>query len=294
MKNLLKTLKGMQYAIVDDNETGGPSGPEPAGETGVTDDNTDYDAEVTKRGARSVIEENRAKAKELKALKAELEEFKKPKPQPQQQQEAPKGKKYERIPHLKAFVDKYKGGVTADKITEYLEDIAELTLETASGAAQFHSGEVMKKFEDMTELQQEYQERRLGKTLDELAQEPKYKFLVTKYRDEIIETTKKDIKDPKFWKNKSVIEAMAGKVIMSHVDDLETTTAAPVKEKVNETDNTSSARAGSSGSVSQEEMEEAAGLGDFDLSTAQGKKMAIESARARKKRDELFSKLQNQ
>ena len=297
MLDLLKTfvpLFGMSMAFAD-GDGGSSDGSDSGGNSDVTDDELDDEGWIAKRGAKNLREELKRKNKDIedaKALRAELEALKAVKPKEDIKPALPGVtlKRYQHIPHLKSFVDKYKGGVGAEQIQEYLEDIAELSIETSMGASDYKIGE---KFKDinLTRLSKS-QKRELERDMDDTLKtfEPKHKVVIEKFSKEIKEYIKKSFK-PDDWDNPEIVKSAIGVIISEHPEIYSTTDDGGTsgQRKVNEGDNTSG---GGSGSVSDEDLSEIYARGGLDPNNAADRKTARSIAIAEKKRDEAKNKIQ--
>lgn len=286
----------MFYFFAEDGEAGGGAGgPGSLGEGDeVSDDQLDDDGWVAKRGAKNVREElsrRQETEKTLKAerdaLNAELEKLRKPQPKPEGD-DKPKGKW--RPPHLENLMKKW----TDKKVDpEFLADLVDGILETATGASRDISKHILdERFKD-SELDDVVNDRRavhLDKSLEKLKEKPNLKMVIERYGDEIKALAGKEL-DKKLWKNPDNVEYVVGKVLASHLSDFgidETPEKKTTIPKLNETGNHPASQGGIS--VSDDDIAQAAFEADLNVDDPAGRKAAIKIAQLKKLRDQAREK----
>lgn len=275
----------MTFSVVGEEDSGGTGeeNNEPENKGEATTDETDYDAEVQKRGAKNIIEENKRRAVELKSLREELESLKaqsqKPKTEPKTETK-PDGKRTEYPPEIQEF---YEESIKEGIKESYVKKQCDAMYRVAVNAAAFHRGELEKKFSSLSKYEKKLALQSLDETISALSDDPEYKGILPKYKKEIREVAEKEV-EPEYWDNKAIIESIAGKVIIKKLKELgissEETKDTVIKEKINETENNGSSKTMSG--VSPDELKEYAETYGIDLSNPVAKKAAIKGVLAKK------------
>lgn len=221
--------------------------------------------EVKKRGAKNILEENKRKAQELEELKRKLAEKETPKHEPKV--DPVSTTKYPI--HIQKFYDKsLKAGVDRDWVETMCDTMLQTAVEAAEARATHHVGEFSKTTSRMVE---KYQREMLNDSVESLAKDKKYKFVVEKHGAEIKKRVKEQFK-PEFYDNEDVLKSVAGQIL---IENMQEETSEKTVEKIGESSNGGSAKGGQS--VSEEALIDFANSINVDISNPEVKKKVKEA-----------------
>ncbi len=262
---------------------------------GEDDDSDDEATWLEKHGGfKTIREENKRKADELRSVKAEIESLK---------AEILKAKTSEKKadviasavgrlelpPKMKRLVKKWTEEVADGKKvdSEFMNDVLEAVRDSMIEAIAWHveanDGIIAKRFGRLSKVEKRIQLDGMKDVLDDLKEDKSYKSFLSKYEKEIKEAIMKDVK-PELWDDKKEVEAIVSKIGIQKLTELglgaDDDGKTIIKEKINETDN--SGGKGASG-VSSDELTEYAEEFGLDLKDPKVKQSAIKGVIAKKK-----------
>lgn len=247
--------------------------PPAPGDESVSDE-IDYDAEVSKRGAKNIILENKRKVDELATLKRENDELKAKQstpPAPPKEDTTQDNRKPEKV---QAYIDKMKAqGYDDDFINDQIEFMQSVASETA--------GVAMKPVEELIH------KPKLDSVIATISQDEKYKFVATKLSKELESEVKRF--PPQYWGDIDFVKSVLGRIAIEKGQEVFSGSGRKI---INEGSPTETERGGGKApeGINADEFNDYATKMGFSTATPELKAKVVAAFKLKKQGEDLMNK----